>query len=173
VNGVVTFDPVQHLQRPALTLAGGVVYIAYGSYSDRPPYHGWIIGFDATTLQQLPNYTFNTTPNGGEGSIWMSGNGLSVDANTNLYFETANGSFDADTEGGTEYGDSFVKVSTAGGLSVADYFAPYDQALLAEVDADLGSGGTLLLPDSVGSVAHPHFDGRLWQGRHDLPFGPR
>jgi PKD repeat protein len=155
VNGVVTFDPIQQLQRPALTLAGGVVYIAYGSYSDRDPYHGWIIGFDATTLQQLTNYTFNTTPNGGEGALWMSGAGLSVDANTNLYFETGNGSFDANT-GGTEYGDSFVKLSTAGGLSVADYFTPYDQATLAEVDADLGSGGTLVLPDSVGSAAHPH-----------------
>jgi hypothetical protein len=155
VNGVVTFDPIQHLQRPALTLAGGVVYIAYGSYSDRAPYHGWIIGFDATTLQQLTNYTFNTTPNGGEGAVWMSGGGLSVDANTNLYFETGNGSFDANT-GGTDYGDSFVKLSTAGGLSVADSFTPYDQAMLAEIDADLGSGGTLVLPDSVGSAAHPH-----------------
>src|ERR1019366_8087392 len=41
-------------------------------------------------------------------------------------------------------------------LLVADYFTPNDQATLAANDTDLGSCGPLLLPDSVGSVAHPH-----------------
>src|SRR5262249_17822350 len=95
-------------------------------------------------------------PNAGEAGIWMSGNGLLVDANTNLYFETGNGSFTANSPGGTDYGDCFVKLSTAGSLKVADYFAPYNQAGLAASDADLGSGGAMLLPDSVGSAAHPH-----------------
>lgn len=164
VSGTLRFDPQQHLQRPALTLAGGILYVAYSGYADSDPYHGWVIGFDASTLKQLTNYVYNTTPNAtvaaygstaGEGGLWMSGNGLSVDANTNLYFEVGNGSFNANT-GGTEYGDSFVKLSTAGTLSVADYFTPFNQATLAANDTDLGSGGPLLLPDSAGTVAHPH-----------------
>ena len=63
VNGVVTFNPRQHIQRPALTLAGGILYVAYGSAADTDPYHGWVIGFNATNLQVLTNYVFNTTPN--------------------------------------------------------------------------------------------------------------
>ncbi len=85
----------------------------------------------------------------------MGGNGLCVDVSNNLFFATANGSFSQNTNGG-DYGDSFVKLSTTNGLSVADYFTPFNQANLAANDTDLGSGGTILLPDSVGSTAHPH-----------------
>ena len=161
----VSFSDIQHMQRPALTLAGGILYACYGSHDDTDPYHGWVIGFNATNLLLLTNYIFNTTPNAtvaafganaGEGSLWMGGNGLSVDANTNLYFETGNGSFSANTNGG-DYADSFVKLSTTTNrLAVADYFTPYNQLSLQNNDADLGSGGPLLLPDSVGSAAHPH-----------------
>ena len=56
-----------------------------------------------------------------------------------------------------DYADSFVKLSTSGGrLSVADYFTPFNQAQMQADDADFGSGGPLLLPDEVGSAAHPH-----------------
>jgi uncharacterized repeat protein (TIGR03806 family) len=164
-NGsVVPFDPRQQLQRPGLTLAGGFLFVAYGGYADTDPYHGWVIGFNATNLQPLSNYVFCTTPNAtansfgihaGEGAVWMDGNGLCVDANTNIYFETGNGSFSANTNGG-DYSDSLVKLSTANRLAVADYFTPYDQAALAANDTDLGSGAPLVLPDSVGSAAHPH-----------------
>jgi hypothetical protein len=162
--GRVPLTPTQHLQRPALTLAGGILYIAYSGYADTNPYHGWVVGFDPATLQQLTNHIFNTTPNSttaaygpnaGEGGIWMAGNGLAVDAATNLYFMVGNGVFNATNAGATEYGDCFVKLSTAGGLSVADWFAPFNQGTLANNDTDLGSGGSVLLPDSVGSVAHP------------------
>jgi hypothetical protein len=79
-----------------------------------------------------------------------------VDENTNLYFEVGNGSFSAQTNGG-DYGDCFVKLSTAPNhLAVADFFAPSNQATMEANDSDLGSGGPILLPDSVGSAAHPH-----------------
>ncbi len=164
-NGtVVTFSAIQHMQRPALTLAGGILYVAYGSHDDTDPYHGWVLGYNPTNLTLSTNYIYNTTPNAnsssfpnnpGEGALWMGGNGLSVDANTNLYFETGNGSFSANTNGG-DYGDSFVKLSTSNKLAVADYFTPFNQAALQSADSDLGSGGPLLLPDSVGSTNHPH-----------------
>ncbi|MGO8701807.1 MAG: chitobiase/beta-hexosaminidase C-terminal domain-containing protein [Limisphaerales bacterium] len=164
IGGVVRFNPLQENQRPGLTLAGGMLYVAYGSFADTDPYHGWVIGFNATNLQTSASYVFNTTPNAtvaafganaGEGALWMGGNGLCVDDNTNLYFETANGSFSANTGGG-DYSDSFVRLSTTNGLKVADYFTPYNQLSLAEADEDLGSGGPILLPDATGSAAHPH-----------------
>ena len=113
-----------------------MLYVAYGSYADTDPYHGWVLGFNATNLAQSAIYVFNTTPNAtvaafgvnaGEGALWMGGDGLCADASNNLYFATANGSFSANTNGG-DYGDSFVKLSTTNGLAVADYFTPYNQA---------------------------------------------
>ena len=164
-GGVVTFTAKEHNQRCALTLAGGVLYLAYCSYADTDPYHGWIIGFNPANLKPLTNHVFNTTPNAttavfgphaAEGGLWMGGNGLCVDASTNLYFEVGNGSFSADTGGG-DYGDSFMKLSTSNNqLAVADYFTPFNQAALQSADADLGSGGPMLLPDEAGSPAHPH-----------------
>jgi mono/diheme cytochrome c family protein len=141
-----------------------MLYVAYGSFADTDPYHGWVIGFNATNLQASAAYAFNTTPNAtvaafganaAEGALWMGGNGLCVDTNNNLFFETANGSFSANTNGG-DYSDSFVKLSSSNRLSVADYFTPYNQADLQAADSDLGSGGPILLPASVGSAAHPH-----------------
>jgi len=150
----VSFNAVQHMERPALTLAGGILYLAYGSHDDTNPYHGWVFGYNPTNLTQVS--AFNTTPNSSMGAIWMGGDGLCVDASNNIYFETGNGPFDANTGGG-DYSDSFVKLATATNrLAVADYFTPYNQAALSGGDTDLGSGGPLLLPDSVGSTNHPH-----------------
>ncbi|HKV76945.1 MAG TPA: hypothetical protein VJP02_02320, partial [Candidatus Sulfotelmatobacter sp.] len=53
-------------------------------------------------------------------------------------------------------GDSFLKMSTSGGLLLTGYFTPDDQSVLANGDIDLGSGGLILLPDSLGSATHPH-----------------
>lgn len=163
-GGRVTFNAKQEGQRSALVLAGGIVYLPFAGYADTDPYHGWIIGFNATNLMLLTNYVFNTTPdsttgafgaNAAEGGVWMGGGGLGVDDNTNIYFEVGNGSFNVlNNSNGTEYGDSFIKLSTTNGLAVADYFTPYNQATLAINDTDLGSGGLMLLPDQAGTYPH-------------------
>lgn len=159
-NGMMDFNARQELQRAALTLANGILYAAYAGYADTDPFHGWIIGFNASNLQQLPGYVFNTTPNSatGQGGIWMSGCGLSVDAGGNLYCGVGNGSFNAfNNSGGTEYGDTFLKLSTAGSLSVDDYFTPYNQQYLSANNLDIGSSGILLLPNQPGSFPHLMF----------------
>ena len=81
----------------------------------------------------------------------MSGDGLAADPAGSLYFITGDGLFDA-SSGGSDYGDSFVKLSPAG--TVLDYFSPKVQGTLNTGNLDLGSGGGLLLPDQPGS--HPH-----------------
>ena len=61
-NGsTITFVAEQQLQRPALTLLNGVLYVTYGSYADTDPYHGWVLGFNPSTLQL--ESVFNDSPN--------------------------------------------------------------------------------------------------------------
>ena len=149
-KGNVPFNALRENQRPALLLSNGVVYIGFASHGDNGPYHGWVLGYDATTLQ--PVMAYNNTPNGGEGGIWQSGGGLAADSAGNIYFVAGNGTFDANTPGGVDYGESVEKISP-GGLAL-DFFTPHDQVTLSAGDLDLGSGAALLLPDQSG--AHPH-----------------
>ena len=157
VNGVVYFNALREAQRPGLVLIGSRLYVAYASHGDNGPYHGWVLAYDAATL--APGAVYDTSPNGGLSGIWMSGEAPAVDAAGNLFFITGNGSFDADG-GGLDYGDSFLRLrpdlSFANAGSAQDFFTPSNQADLSANDADLGSGGVTLLPDSVGSAAHPH-----------------
>jgi hypothetical protein len=148
----VAFDAHQHLQRSALLLNHGVVYIAFASFDDTPPFHGWIFGYNSQTLQQRA--MLNLSPNGSDGGIWESGGGLASDTAGSLYLVTGNGTFDADS-GGQDYGDSFIRLTQGySSLAVADFFTPYNQLHLDMGDADLGSGGPVLLPDQSGSHAH-------------------
>ena len=149
-GGTVTFDSLQQFNRPGLLLLNGVVYVAFGSACETPPWHGWILGYSASTLQQVA--VLNTTPNGSDGGIWGGGQGLLADSNGYIYVMTGNGTFDPTTGG--DYGDSVLKISTASGLSIVDYFTPTNQAALDAADLDLGSGGPMALPGTnliVGS----------------------
>src|SRR5262249_6619321 len=154
----VRFNALRENQRTALTLANGIVYLSWASHGDNGPYHGWIVGYRASdlSLQQF----FNTSPNGSASGIWESGGGLGVDPQGNLYFANGNGFQQGNSLGFDptigSYSETVMKLSTTGQLSVADYFTPTDWQTLDQNDADLGSGGTMLLPDAVGSAAHPH-----------------
>jgi len=146
----VTLDSVRELQRPGLALFGGVVYIAFGGDGDIYHYHGWVIGYDATTLAQTS--VFCTTPDADMGSIWQGGSGIAVDPNGNLYVESGNGTFDVST-GGRNVSMSVVKLSAAGAM--LDWFAPHDAIALSAADVDLGSSGPMILPD-LAAGPHPH-----------------
>src|SRR5205085_10603326 len=89
---VVPYNNQRQNQRSALTLYNGIVYVTSASHGDTGPYHGWILGYNATTLQLVKKY--NSTRNGGLGGFWMSGQGVAIDTATGfLYAITGNGSF--------------------------------------------------------------------------------
>jgi len=159
-NGNVIFDPGQQLERPGLLLLNGVIYTSWGSHCDFRPYTGWIIGYDENTLAQAT--VLNVTPNGNEGSFWMSGAGPAADAGGNIYALDANGVFDATlnaqgfpSEG--DYGNAFLKISTANKqLAVVDYFEESNQSQENSTDEDLGSGGAMVLPDLTDNSGVTH-----------------
>jgi hypothetical protein len=152
VNGKhVSFAQRHRMQRPALLLANGVIYIAFGTMGCKsdPPSTGWVMAYNAGTLQQLATLDVGPTQSAVPG-IWMSGDGPSVDSEGNVYLATGDGAFDYNV-GGLDFGDTLMKLSLqSGNLEVADYFTPYNQAYLDQNDFDLGSGGLVLLPTQPG-----------------------
>lgn len=171
--GTTTFDPSRYEDRAALLLAGGTIYTTWSSHCDLPPYGGWIIAFNQTSLLQsgalnVGPGSATSCPSGNCPStvgpaIWMSGSGPSVDATGNVYLLTANGPFEttinaAGFPSAGDFGNSFLKIATGGGkLSVADYFTMYNVTAETMQDLDLGAGGQLLLPDltdGTGTVRH-------------------
>ncbi len=152
-NGNVVFAPGQYAERAGLLLMNSTIYLAWTSHCDARPYTGWVMAYSESTLQQTA--ILNLTPNGNEGSIWMAGDGLAADSAGNIYFLDANGTLDAkDTVTGfpvnNDYGNAMIKLSTAGNsLTVDDFFETYDSINESNNDVDLGSGGSLLLPDMV------------------------
>ena len=138
-------------QRLGLIYLNGVVYVGFGSNGDNFPWVGWVVGYDGTTLAQVT--VFCTSPSGAQGGgVWMGGAAPAVDSSGNIFLATGNGHFTA----GSGWGNAFLKLSTSGGLAVADYFAPFNQAALGTADQDVGSGGVTILPDGAGSAAHPN-----------------
>lgn len=154
VNGVQTLA-TSCVQRAALLLANGNIYIGFGGC-----HSGWLLAYNATTLAQVG--VFNASPNlDGEGTyasaggIWMGGAGPVADSYGNVYVTTGNGPWD----GLSAWGDSVLKfgptpVSGANGtMQPIDYFTPSVYQFMDCFDADLAAGGLLLVPGSTTLVA--------------------
>lgn len=160
-NGQVVFDAKQYNDRAGLLLLNGVVYIAWSSHCDIQPYTGWIMGYDENSLKQTS--VLNLTPNGSEGAFWQAGDGPAADSEGNIYILEGNGTFDTklNSKGFPskgDYGNSFLKISTHNNkLAVADYFNMSNTVEESKKDLDLGSGGTILLPDQTDA------SGKVWK----------
>jgi hypothetical protein len=155
-GGILTFDPKQYEERAALLLLNGSIVTAWTSHCDIDPYTGWIIAYNATTLAQTS--VLNVTPNGSRGAFWMAGDGPAADPAGNIYLLDGNGTFDTvlDDTGfpvQRDFGNGFLKVSTASGLAVADYFEMFNTVAESNADQDLGSGGMLVLPDLLDATS--------------------
>jgi hypothetical protein len=183
-----------HTQRAGLLLANcgsadppcngnNYIYVAF-SMADGAPApdfpNGALFGYDASNLSD-PNVFYLQTSSGvgsqtsnGAG-IWMAGAapayGPDASGESWIYAKTGNGSFDLD-QGGTDAGDSFLKINpnglqiqTDGSGNTIGYLTPVDQyfrsAWQAENgtvgpvcppqggDQDFGSGGVTLIPDNA------------------------
>src|ERR1700728_2171232 len=152
VEGKIRFDPRKMLNRPALLLADGVLYLAFTSHLDGEPkfdYHGWIMAYDAKTLKQLA--VVNTTPDGIQGGVWQSGGGLAAEKRDKtyplIYAVVSNGSV-----GGRNYSQSLMQLYPGALMSTKQVFIPNNHEYLNDRDLDL-STAPLLIPDLPLAIA--------------------
>ena len=154
------FKSKYQLQRPALLKVGGSIYIAFGSNGDINPdqARGTIMRYDAATLLPIAGQMTNTlrlpTNPYYLSSIWQCGYGLATDATGDIYFSTGN----SDPRRPSYYQSfnrphSMIRLS-GDLLSLKDSFTTYNYSYLDRADADMGSGGLMVLPDQPGSIPH-------------------
>ena len=142
-GGTLTFDSKIEDQRSSLALSNGRVFIAWSGHSDQFAYHGWVMAYDAATLQQT--MIWSSAPDGTSfngGGIWMAGRAPVVDASNNVYYTTGNGTWD----GVTNFGESFVKLGATPDAPLLDWFTPDAVQFLNDTDLDLGGSGPILVP---------------------------
>jgi hypothetical protein len=149
INNLITFDAQKQNQRAALTLVKGTVYVSFSSHCDWGPYHGWILGYNASTLHQ--QIVYNDTPDGMDGGIWESGMGMASDAQGSLYVVIGNGTVGANGDPTVlnNRGESALKLTPSGStLTVNSYFTPSNYQYLEYNDLDYGCMGSFLIPNS-------------------------
>ena len=140
---------------PRLLLDNGTVYVAFGSFGGQGDYHGWLFGYDSSSLQQTG--VFNVTPNAIQGGIWQSGGGPSADSNHNIFVATGDGPFDANRAVESySHSDSFLRLGTAEGLSSRRLFHSMRSRAARTAGQDVGTSAPVLLADSAGSASQPH-----------------
>ncbi len=158
-GGKVTLSTASaDVQRAALLLANGTVYVAFGDCGpDQDPWHGWLLGYNASDITSQ-TFVFNSTPNGGQGGIWQSGRGPVVDSAGDIYLNTGNSTaynqndtgVTTGTSGGDagqgDYGMRFLKL-TSKGQFLASY-PPLNYSSLNSNDLDFSSSGPLLIPET-------------------------
>jgi hypothetical protein len=156
VNGILTFDPANHSQKPGLLLLNGNIYIAFGGKGDLVNAHGWIFSYSAKDLQFKS--VVSTSPNMNLTSIWYN-NGIAADDRGFIYVHTGNNVCGL-TKGlylncalVGDYSNSVLKIDTSNnGLNIVDHFTPSSQNLLNIYDIDLSSSGPLIIPGtSIGT----------------------
>jgi hypothetical protein len=148
-----TFNNLTQVNRPALLLNNGIIYIAFGSNGNNGQEQGWVIAYSAvSSASTTPQFrgAFDAEPGRNTAAIWQKGGGPSADGAGNIYVETGEGPLIA----GKNFGQSVLKLSqTTSGLALASWFTPYNWSYLYANDDDLNDS-ILVLPAQSGS--HPY-----------------
>jgi outer membrane protein assembly factor BamB len=152
-NGAVTFErdvtpplpqgenPVHLLQRAALALGNGRVYVAYGGqYGDCGLYHGWVVS--APVSGTGPDEAFDVTPAASGGAIWDGGSGPVVEPDGTVLVTTGNPNGGG---GPAPWAEAVLALPPGLGASPDAVFV--DPA--ATGDLDLATGGAVPVPGNL------------------------
>ncbi len=163
-NPLQPFVATKELQRSGLLFLDGVVYAAFGSHCDYPPYSGIIVGV-STSGKQTTMWSDEGTGTGSGGGIWQGGGGLVSPGPGQIFFESGNGFGESEdppvpTPGSkppANLGDSVVRliVQPDGSLKAKNFFSMYDDRVVDEHDWDL-AGAPVALPPELSAPRYPH-----------------
>jgi outer membrane protein assembly factor BamB len=134
-------QPRYDQQRPALAIAAGRAYVAFGGlYGDCGPYRGSVVGIPLSGSGPLISYV---VPTPREGAVWGTAGPVTGPDGT-MYVSVGNGE-----ETGSRFDDSDSVTALSPGLHRTGVFAPATWADDNAHDLDLGSTQPALLPDGM------------------------
>jgi hypothetical protein len=156
-SGGVTFAASPQNQRSALSLVGGVLYVAYGGHNgDCGNYRGWVIAIETADTSQRGAWVTGGTR--GE-AIWAAG-GMASDGN-GIFAVTGN-----NLTGTATHADSEEVVRLTGLATLdrtnANIFYPSTWRTMDGNDADLGASSPVYLASPSPMVATVSKDGHLF-----------
>jgi len=148
---VTNFNSLHQKNRPGLLLDNGVLYLAFGSNGCNDGNSGWVLSYDADSLQQVG--VFNTSPDSGLTSIWQTGGGITADSGGSIFASTAESNNYDPPSGGQSYSNSILKL-TPGAVNLNDFFTPWSVSFLNSHDLDVSTTSPIALPDQPGPWTH-------------------
>jgi hypothetical protein len=159
-GGTASVDPAYNFNRAGLLETDNTIYVPLSTHCDfdSNSAHGWLIAYNASTLAQTGTLVDTTRKDIGTtqgarflGSIWQGGFAIAADGSSNIFFATGNGPND---DGGSDFGMSVLGLPPNLDIGAGTFFTPSGWERSSLGDADLGSGGVMLLPDQAKGVAH-------------------
>jgi hypothetical protein len=151
-NGI-NFTAATQQQRPALGIVGNILYVGYGSKTDCPTWHGWLVGVPIDNPASVTAWAAAPNPSPGPfgGAIWGVG-GIASDGK-NPFVTTGN---TRNTGGDWSDGEAVIRFQPGPIFSGSptDYWVPENWFDLDSFDGDLGSSGPLLV--DVPGATPPH-----------------
>ena len=129
-NGTIAFDGFPTTAKARPDAGQWKLYIAFGSHADAGNYQGWMLAYNASTLQGTA--VFNSAPNGRQAAFWHSGRAPCDGWQWKCLAATGNGDWD----GVANFGESLLHLSGAN-LSLLDWYTP--QGMEQPQQSGLGS----------------------------------
>jgi len=154
------------LQRPALLLFRGRIWVAFGGACDRFPFRGWLASV-AVNDRAVGLWTLSPGDPAGGAGVWQSGGGLALDDAGQALLASGDAN-PAHPPGVGSLAQCVLRLDLVGPTpEVSDRFCPAGAADLNRLDLDLGTGNPLPLPTGYGGhpgrlVVQVSKDGRLY-----------
>ena len=151
------FDVGKEIQRGALSLVNGILYVPFGGvFGDGPPYKGFVVAVNTAT----PTQTGAWSASGDRSGLWQGG-GLASDG-TSIYATTSNGS-----DGTHKDSEEVVRITGMGASTHAtkDVFFPSSWKTWDGQDNDFGASSPLVVQFSgacQAMVVSPSKPGHLF-----------